>query len=44
MGLAMVREVLINYGGSIQFSACPTGGLSVEIELPCLTGSQSNAN
>lgn len=44
MGLAMVREVLINYGGNIQFSACPTGGFSVEIALPRLTGSQFNAN
>ena len=44
MGLAMVREVLINYGGSIRFSACPTGGLSVEITLPRLTGNRSDAN
>ena len=34
LGLAIVQEPAVLYGGSVQLGAAPAGGLRVELRLP----------
>jgi len=44
LGLAMVGEVMLRLGGTVEATNCPHGGACFELRLPALAGSQRGAH